>query len=57
MPITGTTSTNAEKFGAIEEEIDLYEAFAPHVDTSQITTVPVTPPGKSLSVGSDFTMN
>lgn len=57
MPITGTTSTNAEKFGAIEEEIDLYEAFAPHVDTSQITTVPVTPPGKSLSVGSDFMVN
>ncbi|XP_037902983.1 GTPase-activating protein skywalker isoform X2 [Hermetia illucens] len=52
MPITGTTSTNAEKFGAIEEEIDLYEAFAPHVDTSQITTVPVTPPGKKAALKS-----
>lgn len=46
MPVNGDMSASADKLSAVEEETDLYEAFAPHVDTTQITVLPVTPPGK-----------
>lgn len=35
-----------DKLSAVEEETDMYEAFAPHVETSQITILQDTPPGK-----------
>lgn len=52
MPVNGDTSATADKLSGIEEETDLYEAFAPHVDTTQITVVPVTPPGKKSALKS-----
>ena len=45
MQYNGDASVNADKLSGIEEESDLYEAFAPHVDTTQINVLPATPPG------------
>ncbi|XP_055919643.1 GTPase-activating protein skywalker isoform X3 [Eupeodes corollae] len=36
MPYSRDASVNADKLSGIEEESDLYEGFAPHVDTSEI---------------------
>lgn len=46
MPVNGDTSASVDKLSGIEEEADMYEAFAPHVDTSQITVLTDSPPGK-----------
>lgn len=46
MPANGDTSANADKLSGIEEESDIYEAFPPHVDTSQITVLSDSPTGK-----------
>lgn len=35
----------SDKLSGIEEETDMYEAFAPHVDASQITFIADSPPG------------
>lgn len=37
---------NADKLSGIEEESDMYDAFAPHVDTAQIPSVTDSPAGK-----------
>lgn len=47
MPVNGDTSASADKLSGIEEELDMYEAFAPHVDTSQITILGDSPAGKN----------
>lgn len=36
MPYNRETSMQADKLSGIEEESDLYEGFAPHVETSEI---------------------
>lgn len=36
----------ADKLSGIEEESDMYDAFAPHVDTSQIAVLTDSPAGK-----------
>lgn len=46
MPSNADNSAHADKLSGIEEETDMYEAFAPHVDTSQITVLTDTPPGE-----------
>ncbi len=46
MPLNGDTSANADKLSGIEEESDIYEAFPPHVDTTQITVLSDSPTGK-----------
>lgn len=46
MPSNGESSANADKLSGIEEESDMYEAFAPHVDTSQISVLTDSPAGK-----------
>ncbi|KAJ6646518.1 GTPase-activating protein skywalker, partial [Pseudolycoriella hygida] len=43
MPSNGDTSANADKLSGIEEESDIYEAFPPHVDTTQITVLSDSP--------------
>lgn len=43
MPVN---AIGAEQLSGIEEESDIYEAFAPHVDTSNISVLTDTPPGK-----------
>lgn len=48
MPSNGDTSANADKLSGIEEESDIYEAFPPHVDTTQITILSDSPTGKRL---------
>lgn len=47
MPQNGEASVLAEnnRFHEIENDKDLYEAFAPHVDTTQITISPPSPTG------------
>jgi len=35
----GDTSAQADKLSGIVEESDLYEGFAPHVETSEIKTL------------------
>ena len=49
MPANGDTSANADKLSGIEEEGDMYEAFAPHVDTSQITVLTDSPAAGTIS--------
>lgn len=48
MPSNADNLAHADKLSGIEEETDMYEAFAPHVDTSQITVLTDTPPGEIL---------
>lgn len=36
----------SDKLSGIEEESDMYDAFAPHVDTSQIAVLTDSPAGK-----------
>lgn len=43
MPVN---AIGAEQLSGIEEESDIYEAFAPHVDTANISVLTDTPPGK-----------
>ncbi|GAB0094473.1 hypothetical protein DMENIID0001_097790 [Sergentomyia squamirostris] len=43
MPANGDAAAKADKLSGIEEEADLYDAFAPHVDTSQITIITDSP--------------
>ena len=45
MPVNGDASINADKLSGIEEESDVYEGFAPHVDRSQITILNDSPAG------------
>lgn len=47
MPVNGDTAISADKLSGIEEESDVYEGFAPHVDRTQITLLTDSPPGKS----------
>lgn len=49
MPSNGESSAAGEKLSGIEEESDMYDAFAPHVDTSQISILTDSPTGKFLS--------
>lgn len=51
MPSNGVadTSANADKLSGIEEESDIYEAFPPHVDTTQITVLSDSPTGKAFT--------
>ncbi|KAL5280881.1 TBC1D24 family protein [Megaselia abdita] len=48
MPQNGEASVLSDnnKIHEIDNDKDLYEAFAPHVDTTQITITPSTPTGK-----------
>lgn len=48
MPQNGEASVLSDnnKIHEIEHDKDLYEAFAPHVDTTQITITPPTPTGE-----------
>lgn len=48
MPVNGDTAISADKLSGIEEESDVYEGFAPHVDRTQITLLTDSPPGKSF---------
>ncbi|XP_062546975.1 GTPase-activating protein skywalker isoform X3 [Armigeres subalbatus] len=43
MPVN---AIGTDQLSGIEEESDIYEAFAPHVDTSNISVLTDTPPGK-----------
>lgn len=43
MPVN---AIGGEQLSGIEEESDIYEAFAPHVDTANISVLTDTPPGK-----------
>ncbi|XP_055594608.1 GTPase-activating protein skywalker-like [Uranotaenia lowii] len=43
MPVN---AIGTEQLSGIEEESDIYEAFAPHVDTANISVLTDTPPGK-----------
>ncbi|XP_055683580.1 GTPase-activating protein skywalker isoform X2 [Lutzomyia longipalpis] len=52
MPANGDTTARAEKLSGIEEEADMYDAFAPHVDTSQITIITDSPAGKKATLKS-----
>lgn len=45
MPVNAVGS---DQLSGIEEESDIYEAFAPHVDTANISVLTDTPPGKCL---------
>lgn len=45
MPANGDAAAKADKLSGIEEEADMYDAFAPHVDTSQITIITDSPAG------------
>uniref|UniRef100_A0A182TET2 TLDc domain-containing protein n=1 Tax=Anopheles melas TaxID=34690 RepID=A0A182TET2_9DIPT len=49
MPVN---AIGAEQLSGIEEESDIYEAFAPHVDTSNISVLTDTPPGKKPNLKS-----
>lgn len=40
------TMAMSDKLSGIEEESDMYDAFAPHVDTSQIAVLTDSPAGK-----------
>lgn len=46
MPVNGDAAISADKLSGIEEESDVYEGFAPHVDRAQITLLTDSPPGK-----------
>lgn len=47
MPMNGTNNTmHSEMLSGIEEETDMFEAFAPHVDTSTISISTENSPGK-----------
>lgn len=43
MPVN---AIGTDQLSGIEEESDIYEAFAPHVDTANISVLTDTPPGK-----------
>lgn len=46
MPMNGTNNTmHSEMLSGIEEETDIFEAFAPHVDTSTISISTENSPG------------
>uniref|UniRef100_A0A182V2D5 TLDc domain-containing protein n=1 Tax=Anopheles merus TaxID=30066 RepID=A0A182V2D5_ANOME len=49
MPVN---AIGADQLSGIEEESDIYEAFAPHVDTSNISVLTDTPPGKKPNLKS-----
>lgn len=50
MPVNGDTAISADKLSGIEEECDVYEGFAPHVDRTQITLLNDSPAGKQSSI-------
>ncbi|XP_059618195.1 GTPase-activating protein skywalker isoform X2 [Phlebotomus argentipes] len=50
MPANGDAAARADKLSGIEEEADMYDAFAPHVDTSQITVITDSPAGKKATL-------
>ncbi|XP_055711085.1 GTPase-activating protein skywalker isoform X4 [Phlebotomus papatasi] len=50
MPANGDAAAKADKLSGIEEEADMYDAFAPHVDTSQITIITDSPAGKKVAL-------
>ena len=41
MPYNRDNSSQADKLSGIEEESDLYEGFAPHVETSEIKVLDI----------------
>lgn len=43
MPVN---AIGTDQLSGIEEESDIYEAFAPHVDTANISVLTDTPPGR-----------
>lgn len=47
----------SDKLSGIEEESDMYDAFAPHVDTAQITVLTDSPAGKFYCINKICLMN
>lgn len=47
MPVN---AIGTDQLSGIEEESDIYEAFAPHVDTANISVLTDTPPGRLFSI-------
>ncbi|KAL1375622.1 hypothetical protein pipiens_004616 [Culex pipiens pipiens] len=51
MPVN---AIGGEQLSGIEEESDIYEAFAPHVDTANISVLTDTPPGLPRQLGANL---
>lgn len=47
MPVNASGAIQGDMLSGIEEESDVYEAFAPHVDCTNIPLSTESSPGKS----------
>lgn len=50
MPVNNSGGIQGDMLSGIEEESDIYEAFAPHVDTANISLSNESSPGKNLCI-------
>lgn len=50
MPVNASGGMQADMLSGIEEESDIYEAFAPHVDVSNIPLSTESSPGEFSSI-------
>lgn len=49
MPVNAGSAIQSDMLSGIEEESDIYEAFAPHVDYTNIPLSTESSPGESIS--------
>jgi hypothetical protein len=50
MPVNASGGIQADMLSGIEEESDIYEAFAPHVDYANIPLSHESSPGKNFPI-------